>query len=121
MSALATICHSHHTSKDLLLLGNVFQLVYLPPCYAHSQCLSQLVSQQEKELYGETDRDLVQDKMKAAQAGMKTLVQAQNIGADAKDYLIKQVRAGRVVSLTTKAFRAETNSAFCLCVCRTHG
>lgn len=54
-------------------------------------CLSQLVSQQEKELYGETDRDLVQDKMKAAQAGMKTLVQAQNIGADAKDYLIKQV------------------------------
>ena len=120
MSALATICDNRITPQGFVASRECVP-AYLPSCHAHSQCLSQLVSQQEKELYGETDRDLVQDKMKAAQAAMKTLVQAQNIGADAKDYLIKQVRAGRVVSLTTKAFRAETNSAFCLCVCRTHG
>ena len=65
----------------------------------HAQCKSQLLSEQEQQLYGETDRDLIHTKMKSTVAAMKTLVQSKNIDGGAKKYLLKQASADRVVSV----------------------
>ena len=59
--------------------------------FAPAQCKSQLLSAQEQQLYGEMDRELVQDKMKATAAAMKTLVQTKDIDKNAKAYLLHQV------------------------------
>ena len=65
-------------------------LIFIP---VHSQCKSQLLSEQEQQLYGETDRELLQQKIKTTVAAMRTLVQNNNIDTNAKAHLLAQVNA----------------------------
>jgi len=77
-------------------------------------CKSQLLSEQEQQLYGETDRDLLHQKMKTTVTAMRTLVQNNNIDANAKAYLLAQItqKINKIKSLLpTETAKAEAGSA----------